>query len=117
MRYVQRGLDEIRLSLRRQQRMLESELRTVNVEIKRSTSPGNPPSTALIEARTSILVGLKSLQATQSKFVLDITRSKDLLSNLDPDSGASGTVINIVLPDWGAIPVAETMEQPPGEPE
>lgn len=107
--YVRTALDEYRKDYRRHKTLLEKGLKEIAAEIKQHGA-----TVALIEGRASTISGLKTLQTNYTRFLLDITKSKNLLSNLDDNTATvGGAVINIVLPDFGAIPVVAITNAPP----
>lgn len=115
--WAQRSLDKIEQSLETQQQILLESLKQINNEITASTPKGETPATSLIEARTSILSGLKSLQATQTKFVLDLSKSKDLLAHLNPAPTGDDEklTINIFLPDLTQIQIVKPKHNLPDD--
>lgn len=111
-KYILEALDELRLSLRRQVKLLESELKTINGEIRSATknTPTKVPPANLVDARSSVFTTLKNAQNAQARFIIDIAKMVDALADLEQKDAVA--TINIVLPDWGAIPVVETIPRP-----
>jgi hypothetical protein len=100
--FIRESFDEYRRDYRAHREALQKSL---------EETKGN--STALIEARVAIISSLKTLQTNYTRWLLDITKSKNLLSNLDPPKQEGGNmVINIILPEWGVVPIVDTRQRP-----